>query len=126
MSPIQLVQIDDIVSFTAKDASGSFGLLANAFRRITALSFGMTSLRRADGSLEYLALPGGVLYFASNELRIATTTFVRSQSRDEITAALDKKIRLEEENIRDLKRSLHQLDEEILRRLSSMGRLAEP
>ena len=80
--------------------------------------------RKADGTSEYLALPGGVLYFASNELKIATTTFVRSRNRDEITAALEKKIRVEEETIRDLKRSLHQLDEEILKRLSSMGRLA--
>lgn len=124
MSPVQLDQIDDIESFTAKDASGSFGILANAYRRITALSFGMATLRKADGTSEYLALPGGVLYFASNELRIATTTFVRSRNRDEITTALEKKIRVEEETIRDLKRSLHQLDEEILKRLSSMGRLA--
>lgn len=122
MSPINMEEIEGIVSFTAKDASGSFGILANAFRRITALSFGMASFRKSDGSTEYLALPGGVLYFMSNDLKIATTSFVRSRDAKEISSALDHKIRIDEDNIRELKRSLHQLDEEILRRLSSMSR----
>lgn len=123
MSTTKLEEIGDIVSFTAKDASGSFGILANALRRITALSFGMATLKKSDGSIEYLALPGGVLYFASNELKIATTTFVRSRDINEITAALDQKVRLEEESIRDIKRSLRHLDDAILRRLSTMSRM---
>ena len=124
MSPTKLEETDDIVSFTAKDASGSFGILANAYRRITALSFGMASFRKSDESTEYLALPGGVLYFSGNVLKITTTSFVRSRDIRDITAALDKKLHFEEENIREIKRSLHRLDEEILKRLSTMGRRA--
>ena len=124
MSPTKLEQIDGIVSFIAKDSSGSFGILANACRRLTALSFGMASLKKRDGSVEYLALPGGVLYFSGNVLKIATTSFVRSLSIDEISVALDKKIRVEEDSIQEIKRSLHRLDDEILRRISAMSRPA--
>ena len=88
MSPIQLEQIDDIVSFTAKDASGSFGILANAFRRITALSFGMASLRKSDGNSSISRFPVEFSTFLSNELKIATTTFVRSRDIKEISRPL--------------------------------------
>jgi F-type H+-transporting ATPase subunit epsilon len=122
VSPVRREQLDDVLRFTGRDGSGSFGILANAFRRITALSFGMASLTRADGASEYLALPGGVLYFSRNSLRIATTAFVRSRSMDEVAQALEKKIRSEEEGIREIRRSLHRLDEEILKRLSHFSR----
>lgn len=122
ITPVKREQIDDVISFVAKDASGSFGILANAFRRITALSFGMASLSRSDGTTEYLALPGGVLTFSRNVMRIATTSFVRSRNRDDITSALETKIRTEEEGISEIKRSLHQLDEEILKHLSLFSR----
>lgn len=122
ISPVRRDQLDDVVSFTARDASGSFGILANAYRRVTALSFGMASLVRSNGVSEYLALPGGVLYFSRNNLTIAATSFVRSQDMSEIASALEKKIRTEEEGIREIKRSLHHLDEEILKRLSFFSR----
>jgi F-type H+-transporting ATPase subunit epsilon len=125
MSLARLEQVDDVVSFVAKDGSGSFGVLANAFRRITALSYGVAMFRGLDGTVEYIAFPGGILYFAMNELKIATTKFVRSRSIDEISAALDQSIRVEEDHIREIKRSLHRLDEEIIKRLSSMSRRAE-
>ena len=105
MSPTKLEQIDGIVSFIAKDASGSFGILANAGRRITAFRSEWHRFEESDGSVEYLALPGGVLYFSDNVLKIATTSFVRSPSIEEISAALDQKIRFEEESIREIKRS---------------------
>lgn len=122
ISPVRIDQVDDVVSFTAKDASGSFGVLPYAFRRVTALSFGMATLRKVDGSSEYLALPGGVLYFSANELKIAATSFVRSSNIAEISEALEKKLRAEEEGIREIKRSLRRLDEEILKRLSLFSR----
>ena len=67
-------------------------------------------------------LPGGVLYFVGNELRITTTHFMRSSSLDEISAALDRQLRQEEEELHDIKQSLHRLDEEILCRMFELKR----
>lgn len=120
-SPTRAETIDGVVSFTGKDKSGSFGILAHAFKRITALSYGMATLRKADGTTEYLALPGGVLSFKSNELKIATRSFVRSSNADEITEALSNQIRKNEESIRGTKQSIHRLDDELLHRLTSIG-----
>ncbi len=117
MSMTRSELIPDVVRFTGHDAAGSFGILANAFRRMTVLVFGLAHFQDAAGNLEYLALPGGLLYFVGNELRITTTDFVRSSSLDEISAALDRELRQKEEELHTIKQSLHHLDEEILRRM---------
>lgn len=122
LCPVRAERIDDVISFVGRDASGSFGILANAFRRVTVLSYGMASIRRLSGQVEYLALPGGTLTFVRGELTIATTGFVRSAKIEEIEEALQRRVRLEGENIREIKLSLRRLDEEILRRFSEIGR----
>lgn len=125
MSATRSEWIPDVVRFTGRDAAGSFGILANASRRMTVLIFGLAHFQNAAGNVEYLALPGGVLYFVANELRIATTTFVRSSGLEEISAALDRELRQEEEGLRDIKQSLHRLDEEIMKRLYELKRKPE-
>ncbi len=122
MSATQSEWIPDVVRFTGRDAAGSFGILANAARRMTVLVFGLAHWQNAAGKVEYLALPGGVLYFVNNELRIATTKFVRSAGLEEISAALDRELRQGEEELRDIKQSLHRLDEEIMKRLYELKR----
>jgi F-type H+-transporting ATPase subunit epsilon len=125
MSATRSEWIPDAVRFTGRDASGSFGILANASRRMTVLVFGLAHFQNAAGQVEYLALPGGVLYFVSNELHVATTNFVRSPGLEEISAALDHQLRQEEDELRDIKQSLHRLDEEIMKRLYEMWRKPE-
>lgn len=122
MSATRSESIPQVVQFTGRDPSGSFGILANAYRRMTVLTFGLAHFRTAEGKLEYLALPGGLLYFLENELRIATTNFVRSPDLDEISAALDRQLRQEEEKLRDIKQSLHRLDDEIMKRMYELKR----
>jgi F-type H+-transporting ATPase subunit epsilon len=117
--------IADVVRFTGRDAAGSFGILANAYRRMTVLAFGLAHFQNASGQVEYLALPGGLLHFVENELRIATTNFVRSSGLEEISAALDRQLRQEEAELRDIKQSLHRLDEEIMKRMYELKRKPE-
>ena len=114
--------IPDIVRFTGRDAAGSFGILANASRRITVLVFGLARVLNASEKTEYLALPGGLLYFSENELRIATTDFVRGSALEEISAALDRQLREKESELREIRQSLHRLDEEILKRMYELTR----
>lgn len=125
MSMTRSVLIPDVIRFTGRDAAGSFGILAMASRRMTVLVFGLAHFLNAAGQIEYLALPGGVLYFSDNELCIATTNFARSASIEEISAALDLQVREQESELRDIKQSLHRLDEEILKRMYELRRNPE-
>lgn len=125
LSPMAAEEIGNVESFMGRDSSGSFGILAGAERRVTALTFGLAQFIRG-GAAEYLALPGGVLHFAGDEMKIATTHYLRSPDRQAVLEALDKKIRLQEEGIREVKQSLKRLDEEILKRLSRMKWRGEP
>lgn len=117
MSMTRSEVIPHVVRFTGRDAVGSFGILANASRRMTVLLFGLAHFLNASEKTEYLAVPGGLLYFSANELRIATTDFVRSSGLEEISAALDRQLREKESELREIKQSLHRLDEEILKRM---------
>jgi F-type H+-transporting ATPase subunit epsilon len=125
MSATRSEWIPDVIRFSGRDAAGSFGILANAARRMTVLVFGLAHWQDAAGKVEYLALPGGVLYFVNNELRITTTKFVRSPELEEISAVLDQQLRQEEEELRDTKQSLHRLDEEIMKRMFELTRKPE-
>lgn len=122
MSMTRSEMIPDVVRFTGRDAAGSFGILANASRRMTVLTFGLAHFQNAAGEANYLALPGGLLYFFDNELRIATTNFVRSSGLQEISEALDRQLREEEAELRETKQNLHRLDEEIMKRMFDLNR----
>lgn len=111
---------DDVISFCGKGEDGMFGILANAERRIYSLKYGLAYFKNADGSIEYLALPGGILYFVSNNLSIATRNYVRSSEYREVNAILEQKIKAEEEMIGEIKRNLHEIDQEIIKRLSKL------
>lgn len=121
-SPSRLDRIDGVASATARDASGSFGILPGACRRLSALVYGLATFRKADGTIEYLAAAGGVLYFQGDALRISTTNYIRIANIREIPEVLDQRLRRQEDSIREIKDSLHQLDEEMLKRLARMGR----
>jgi F-type H+-transporting ATPase subunit epsilon len=126
MSTTQSDRVPDLVHFTGQDAAGSFGIMANAFRRISALVYGLAHFRRASGVVEYLAMPGGLLYFVDNELRIATTQYVRGTGLTEVSEALDRQLRREDEAIRDIRQSLRHLDEQMMKRIFEMKRAPEP
>lgn len=112
--------IDNVVSFVGEDGSGSFGIMAGHARMMAYLSFGLARFRRDDGETEYLAAPGGLLYFVGNELRISTRQYFRSSNYNEMVNILDRQLREEEENLKSIKESLRRLDEAILRRLVTL------
>ena len=120
MSPKKEEWIENVISFTGRDTSGSFNILADAFRRMTVLEFGLAQFRTENGEIGYLALPGGLLYFLRNELRLITTHYVRDPNFENISAALEKEVQKEEEEILETKKSIRRLDEEILKRMSQI------
>jgi F-type H+-transporting ATPase subunit epsilon len=113
-------QFNDITAFYGKGDDGYFGILAGGERRIYTLSYGLSRIKHENGDTEYLALPGGLIYFKDNIMSVTTRSIMRSSDLNEITSALEKKMKLEEENIGEIKKNLHEVDQEILRRLSRL------
>lgn len=114
-------RIEEVVSFVGEDRSGSFGLLARHDRFMTALTFGLARLLLADNSREYLGLPGGLLYFVDNELRISTRRYLRDANAESIASALTRELLEEEQALNETRRKLHRLEAEMLRRLAQLG-----
>lgn len=125
-SPGSRERIEDVASVVARDGSGSFGVLAGAYRRVTVLSWGLLSFRKGDGTREYLAVAGGVFHFSENLLRIATTAYFRTRNFEEIPSLLETELRRREEGIRKTRSSLHSLDLELMKRLTSLTEGGSP
>ena len=112
--------IEGVAAFTGADASGSFGLLARHERFMTSLGFGLARLSLADGSRQYLALPGGLLYFVDNELRISTRRYLRGSDAGAIASALTRELLQEEEALRQTRRKLQRLEAEMQRHVAQL------
>ena len=129
MKPFTLVVQDathverfgDVGHFIGWDDSGSFGLLADHERFMTVLSWGLARYQTLDGPWHYLALPGGLLYFAQNMATISTRRFLHDDDADRISRALEEQLVAEEDRLKTMKQSLSRLEEEMFKRLWRMG-----
>jgi F-type H+-transporting ATPase subunit epsilon len=123
-SASQYERIDGVASFVGEDESGSFGILPGHARMITVLSYGLARFRTAGESWAYLALPGGVLYFVHDELRISTRRYFKDSDYRRISGVLLDRLLGEEEEIRATRESVYRLEQEMFRRLRDMARHA--
>ena len=114
--------IDGVTSFVGEDASGSFGILAGHARVMTTLIIGLARFRIGENTWKYLALPRGVLYFHDNELTLSTRRYLVDDDYMRISRALQQQLLAEEETLHSIKRSLHQMEQEALKRLWQIGR----
>ena len=118
-------EIQNVTSFVGEDASGSFGILAGHARMITSLITGLSRFRVGMNAWQYLAMPGGVLYFNDDVLTISTRHYLLDNDYMRISQELQQQLLLEEEKLLTIKESLHRMEEEVFKRLWEMGRKLE-
>lgn len=109
--------VEDVVSFTGEDATGSFGIMANHDRMMTTLVYGLARYRTRDEREHYLMLPGGLLYFVANRLYLAARRMFEDDNLERIVGDMERTLREEEQELLLLKENLHRLEEEMMRRL---------
>jgi len=114
-------EIDGVVSFVGEDASGSFGLQAGHSRFMTALTFGLARFRLQHDGWQYIAMPGGVLYFEADRLWIGTRRFLIDTDYTRVSRLLKEQLLTEEQALHATKVSLRRMEEELLRRLWQLG-----
>jgi F-type H+-transporting ATPase subunit epsilon len=109
--------IEHVRCFIGEDASGSFGILAHHARFMTRLVFGLARFQQPDVPWQYLAMPGAMLYFNGNELILNTRRYFKSATYTDISRILTETLTGEEQNLLELKHSLHRIEENILRQM---------
>jgi F-type H+-transporting ATPase subunit epsilon len=115
-------RIAGVTSFVGEDASGSFGIQPNHARFMTTLIFGLARFRLETEEWQYLALPGGVVYFNKNELTISTRHFLVDTSLEQISTLLNQQLIAEEDNLRETRESLHRMEQAMLKRIFTLKR----
>lgn len=114
--------IENVSSFVGMDATGSFGIQANHGRFMTTMAFGLARFRGHGDEWQYLALPGGVLYFNNNVLTLSTRHFLIDNDLERISALLDRQLIAEEENLRTTRLSLYRMEQAIIKQMVSLQR----
>lgn len=118
----QSQQIAGITSFVGEDFSGSFGILPEHARMMTTLVVGMARFRAGRQPWQYLAVPGGLLYFRNNTLSLSTRRYFLDDDYERISTALTQQLLVEEEKLSRMKKSLYRMEEEVLTRLWKIGK----
>jgi F-type H+-transporting ATPase subunit epsilon len=116
-------RVDDVACFVGVDPSGAFGLLPGHARFMTSLVFGLAHFRLGDGTREYLALPGALLYCVDNALYLSTRRCFRDPDYTRISDLLRSQLAAEERELTATHKSLERLEQEMLRRLWQLERL---
>lgn len=111
----------DIVQFIAADASGSFGILAGHTPCVAVLRYGLARFIDATGHWRYLALPGGVLTFADNRLRLATVRYFLGDDRDAMVAQLAAEMARTDSDIHAAHATLRNIEHALVRRLGELS-----
>ncbi len=114
--------VDNLTSFVAEDASGSFGILAGHARMMTVLVMGLARFRSVDDDWYYLAQPGALLYFDDNRLVVSTRHYIVDRDYMRISRQLQQQLLAEELALDSMKQSLQSMEDEILKRLWEMRR----
>lgn len=114
--------IDGLSSFVGEDNSGSFGILAGHTRMMSSLLFGLARFRIRNQPWQYLALPGALLYFNDNKLSISTERYMISDDYQQLSSILQQQLSSELSKQQVAKKSLHQMDQELFKRLWESGR----
>ena len=121
----QQQRIENVTSFVGEDANGCFGLQAHHARFMTTLIFGLFRYRLQTDDWQYLALPGGVLYFNDNELSISSRHFLIDSDFERISDLLKHQLLSEEESLSETRRSLQKMERAMLVRLWNLQKNSE-
>lgn len=124
-SAARVERIDGVTSFVGRDASGSFGILPGRARFMTVLDYGLARFLDAGGVWQYLACPGGILYFVADELFVNTRRYLLDSDFGRISAVLAGQLAQEEAALQSVKDNLQRLEQELFRRLRRLDRWGE-
>ena len=114
-------RFDRVVQFIGSDVEGSFGILADHVHAVAVLRYGLARFIDDRGIWHYLAMPGGVLRFADNQLTLTTVRYFLGDDRDTICARLDAAMQQRDSELRRSRAALSEIEHSLVKRLAELS-----
>lgn len=108
--------------FIGADESGSFGILPDHERFITAVEFGLSRYQTDKDQWVFIASPGGVIYFSENILHFSTRRYFLSEDYVSISTLLQQQLSEEGKSLIEIQQSLRNMEQAMLSRIWKMGK----
>jgi F-type H+-transporting ATPase subunit epsilon len=121
-----LLDLDQVASVRAEDASGQFGIWPHHADLITVLTVSVLSWRRLDGGADFAAVRGGVLTVAGGEVRVATPEAVLADSLDALAAGTLARLRSDQQAEERAHRVMARCERQLLAELARAGAPERP
>lgn len=114
-------EFEDIRHCIAADDSGLFGILPGHQSMVVVLRYGLARFCDADAVWHYVALPGGVLRFADNELTITTQRYFLGDDRHGLCDQLAQEMANIDSEIHRARATLSEIEHSLVRRLAALS-----
>lgn len=114
--------VEHVTSFVGEDASGQFGIRSGHDRFASVLVYGLARFRVGNQAWRYLAMPGGILHFSADTLRIGTRFFIIGDDYHTLNDQLEQSLIDQELQTERLRENLARLEHAMLQRLWKMDR----
>lgn len=116
-----ITRFDKVTQFIAADSEGSFGLLADHIHTVALLRYGLARFIDSAGVWRFLAMPGGVLRFADNQLTITTVRYFLGDSADAIYESLEAAVQQTDSEVYKAKAALSKIEHSLIKRLVELS-----
>lgn len=113
-------RFDQVTQFIGADDNGSFGVLAGHARMVAVLRYGLARFVDGTGRWRYLALPGGVLDFSSNQLSLVTVRYFLGDERGTICQQLAEEMAKMDSDVHTSRATLAEIEHSLVRRLGEL------
>ncbi|QPK61733.1 F0F1 ATP synthase subunit epsilon [Methylomonas sp. LL1] len=114
-------EFENITQFIGADDHGSFGILAGHIQSVMLLRYGLARFCDQSGIWHYLALPGGVLRFANNQLTLTTVRYFLGDDRDAICEQLAEEMARADSEVHTARATLSEIERSLVRRLAELS-----
>jgi F-type H+-transporting ATPase subunit epsilon len=112
---------DGITQFIGADANGGFGILAGHAHTVVLLRYGLARFCDQTGNWRYLALPGGVLRFANNQLSVTTVLYFLGADRGLLCEQLADEMARTDSEVHTARATLSEIERSLVRRLADLS-----
>ncbi|MGJ0517138.1 MAG: FoF1 ATP synthase subunit delta/epsilon [Methylomicrobium sp.] len=117
----ETTRFESVRQLIAADEGGSFGLLAGHAHTVALLRYGLVRFIDDGGVWRYLAMPGGVLRFADNQLTITTMRYFLGDNPDAICAELEAAMQQTDSELHRSRAALSEIERSLVKRLADLS-----
>lgn len=117
----ELTCFERVVQFIGADDGGSFGILAGHAHTVALLRYGLARFVDDSGVWRYLAMPGGVLRFADNQLTITTVRYFLGDNPHAICAELEATMQQTDSEVHRSRAALSEIERSLVKRLADLS-----